>query len=585
MPTDFTGQTFGSYKLVSQLGRGGMASVYRGYQESIDRSVAVKILPPEFLHDPNFSQRFLAEARILAKLTHPSILPLYDFGTANDVPYIVMPLMAKGTLGDRLHAPLSVAEVVRIVTPIAAALDYAHKHGVLHRDVKPSNILFDQNDTPFLGDFGISKALEASSSMTGTGIVGTPDYMSPEQARGETLDGRSDVYSLGVVAYQALTGSNLFKATTPIGVMLKHATEPPPPLRESRPDIPQAVDDVVQKALAKYPVERYQTGAEFAQALAKAAFPHADAPTWPEPKPSDNVATMVDAKAPPVGKPATGPRTPLPPGTQAGTPQQATGSVSAPPAKKGGIGGMLVGIGGGMIAGIVVAVVALCGGIILCGMWAASLETSTPTPRPLPTSTPKPIPTATPEPTALPFVFFDDFSDSGSGWSTFSSESGSAEYGSGDMVITLAQTDWFVWTYSNRAQFSNIFVDVAVNVVRAGQDTSFGIMCNYVDSDNYYYLAIDSGGFYAIIQYAGADTFLTGGGEWAQSDLITPNAGSYFLGAACANDFMALYVDGQLIDSVSVSGPTTSDVGVFAWTNESSDEEIHFDDFAVSALP
>ncbi len=583
MPTDFTGQTFGSYKLVSQLGRGGMASVYRGYQESIDRSVAVKVLPPEFLHDPNFSQRFLAEARILAKLTHPSILPLYDFGTANNVPYIVMPLMAKGTLGDRLRAPLSVAEVVRIVTPIAAALDYAHKHGVLHRDVKPSNILFDQNDTPFLGDFGISKALEASSSMTGTGIVGTPDYMSPEQARGETLDGRSDVYSLGVVAYQALTGSNLFKATTPIGVMLKHATEPPPPLREIRPDIPQAVDDVVQKALAKYPIERYQTGAEFAQALAKAAFPHADAPTWPEPKPSDNVATIVDAKAPPAGKPATGPRTPLPPGTPAGAAYQATGTVAAPPAKKGGIGGLLVGGGVGLVVGVILVIAVIvcsCIGLVML------IPSSTPTPQPTPTFTPKPIPTATPEPTALPFIFFDDFSDSGSGWSTFSSENGSAEYGSGDMVIKLFKTDWFVWTYSNQPQFLNIFVDVAVNVVRAGQDTSFGIMCNYVDNDNYYYLAIDSGGYYAIIQYAaGTDTFLTGGGEWVQSDLIAHDAGFYLLGAACADDFLALYVDGQLIDSASVSGLTTSDVGVFAWTNESSDDEIHFDDFTVSALP
>ena len=154
------------------------------------------------------------------------------------------------------------------------------------------------------------------------------------------------------------------------------------------------------------------------------------------------------------------------------------------------------------------------------------------------------------------------------------------------MVIRLFTTDWFAWSNSNRSQFSNVFIDVAVSVVRAGPDTSFGIMCNYVDSDNYYYVGIDSDGYYAIIQYAaGTDTFLTGGGQWVQSDLITPNAGFYQLGAACANDFMALYVDGQLIDSAGVSGQTTSDVGVFAWTNESSDEEIRFDNFSVSALP
>jgi serine/threonine-protein kinase len=136
MPTDLTGQTFGSFKLISMLGRGGMATVYRGYQESIDRTVAVKVLPAEFLHDPNFSQRFLAEAKMLAKLTHPAILPLYDFGYANNVPYIVMPIMTNGTLTDRLKkGSLSISDAVRIFAPIADALDFAHRNGVLHRDV------------------------------------------------------------------------------------------------------------------------------------------------------------------------------------------------------------------------------------------------------------------------------------------------------------------------------------------------------------------------------------------------------------------------------------------------------------------
>ncbi|MBM4424482.1 MAG: serine/threonine protein kinase [Chloroflexi bacterium] len=241
MATDLTGQTFGSYRLIELLGRGGMASVYRGYQESIDRSVAIKVLPHEFLHDPNFSQRFVAEARTLAKMTHPAILPLYDFGTANEVPYIVMPLMTGGTLADRMASgALPFAEVARLFTPIADALDYAHSLNVVHRDIKPSNILFDHRGQPFLADFGIAKALEASTQLTGTAIVGTPDYMSPEQARGEPLDGRSDIYSFGVMAYQCLTGDTLFKATTPIAVMLKHATETPPPIRQARRDVPQA---------------------------------------------------------------------------------------------------------------------------------------------------------------------------------------------------------------------------------------------------------------------------------------------------------------------------------------------------------
>lgn len=268
MPRKLTGEIFGSYKLGAQLGRGGMGTVYHGYQKSIDRSVAVKVMLPELGQDARFSARFLAEARTLNQLTHASILPLYEFGTANDMPYIVMPLMPNGTLGDRLgKGPLALAKVVRLLTPIAAALDYGHGQGVLHRDVKPSNILFDRNDVPLLSDFGIAKALEDPTGLTITERLGTPDYMSPEQARGEALVGQSDQYSLGVVVYQCLTGKPLFTATTPAGVMYKHASEPAPLLRALRPDLPQAVEAVVQRSLAKKPTERYQTASEFIAAL------------------------------------------------------------------------------------------------------------------------------------------------------------------------------------------------------------------------------------------------------------------------------------------------------------------------------
>ena len=271
MPTDLSGKIFGSYKLVAQLGRGGMGTVYRGYQKSIDRSVAVKVMAPGLSHDGHFTRRFLAEARTLDQLMHASILPLYDFGTANDMLYLVMPLMPNGTLGDRLgEGPLALNEVVRVLTPIAAALDYGHGQGVLHRDIKPSNILFDRHDEPLLADFGIAKALEATTGLTTTGVLGTPDYMSPEQARGETLGGQSDQYSLGVVVYQCLTGKALFKATTPLGVMYKHASEPAPRLRAARPDLPEAVEVVVQRSLAKNPKDRYRTVSEFMTALVTA---------------------------------------------------------------------------------------------------------------------------------------------------------------------------------------------------------------------------------------------------------------------------------------------------------------------------
>src|SRR5574341_898313 len=197
MADDIIGKTFGSYKVVSPLGAGGMAAVYRGYQEAIDRYVAIKVLPAELLHDPTFLKRFVNEARTLARLQHPNILPLFDFGEANGVPYIITPLMVGGTLADRIkRGPMSPAEAAQIIQPVADALEYAHSQGLLHRDIKPNNILFDARAAPVLADFGISKYTESASSLTGTAIIGTPDYMSPAQARGEPLDHRSDLYSL-----------------------------------------------------------------------------------------------------------------------------------------------------------------------------------------------------------------------------------------------------------------------------------------------------------------------------------------------------------------------------------------------------
>ncbi len=357
MSTELVGRMFGSYKLVGLLGRGGMASVYRGYQESIDRTVAIKILPAELLHDPTFLTRFTQEARTLARLTHPAILSLYDFGESNGMPYIVMPFMAGGSLADRLRSgPVSLAETARILTPIADALDFAHSHGILHRDVKPNNILFDQRGSPFLADFGIAKAMESASSLTGTGIIGTPDYMSPEQARGETLGPRSEVYSLGVVAYQMLTGDIVFKATTPVAVIFKHASEPPRPPRELRPDLPEAAEAAILKALAKRPDERFQTATEFVRALAIASEP----------------ATAHFATAPVVRATET-PTAMLP--MPVAAPSQPTPRQTAP-AKRGWLG-MGLGMAGGMFAVLVVCILAVVGTVFGVAAVSSSSMTST----------------------------------------------------------------------------------------------------------------------------------------------------------------------------------------------------------------
>jgi serine/threonine-protein kinase len=266
-------QQIGRYEIRAELGRGGMATVYRAYDPRFTREVAVKVLPREFLHDAQFRARFEREARTIATLEHPAIVPVYDFGEEDEQPYIVMRLMTGGSLADRLaHGPLSLLESARIFGRLAPALDRAHSKGVIHRDLKPGNILFDDEDNPYVSDFGIAKITEASTVYTHSGgIVGTPAYMSPEQARGDRdIDNRSDIYALGAILYEMLTGRLPYEADTPMGIAVKHITEPPPRVSEARPDLPHDCDAMIQRAMAKSRDNRYPTANGLAEALTAA---------------------------------------------------------------------------------------------------------------------------------------------------------------------------------------------------------------------------------------------------------------------------------------------------------------------------
>ncbi len=265
----------GKYEIIDRIGRGGMAEVYRGYHAALDRYVAVKLLHPFLADDPEFKDRFENEARNVAKLKHPNIVQVYDFeyDSEGESYYMVMELINGPTLKDRLFELISsgerlgIGEAIRIVKSAAEALAYAHQRSMIHRDVKPANLMLDEDQRVVLTDFGIAKIVTGTQFTASGGMVGTPAYMAPEQGLGEAGDERSDLYSLGVILYQLVIGKLPFDAETPLAIILKHLNEPLPAPHELMPDIPQDLEHVICRALAKDVEERYQSAADFAADL------------------------------------------------------------------------------------------------------------------------------------------------------------------------------------------------------------------------------------------------------------------------------------------------------------------------------
>jgi tRNA A-37 threonylcarbamoyl transferase component Bud32 len=305
------GQNVGPYRIMEQLGQGGMATVYKAYHAALDRYVAIKVLHPAFLEDPSFTARFTREARVVAKLEHPNIVPIYDYSEFEGQPYLVMKFIEGETLKARLaRGPLSADEAVKVIDAVGAALAFAHTKGVLHRDIKPSNVLLAPDGGIYLADFGLARiAQSGESTLSSDMLLGTPHYISPEQAQGKKdLDAGTDIYSLGVVMYELAVGRVPFTADTPFSIIHDHIFTPLPMPRQVNPKVPASVERVLLKALSKNRADRYADVTSEVKAFSDAIH---EAVAAPAPAKGSVTTIKLPAEKASVQKPAGGKKPPL----------------------------------------------------------------------------------------------------------------------------------------------------------------------------------------------------------------------------------------------------------------------------------
>jgi serine/threonine protein kinase len=556
MSSHISGQTIGEYQIVSVIGRGGMGIVYRAYQPRLQRYVALKVLPANLAMDPSFVERFNREAHLAASLDHPHIVPIYDFGNDRGMYFIAMRLIegpSLQTLIERQGA-LSPARTIAILSQIASALDFAHQRQIIHRDIKPSNILIDQSGNAILTDFGLAKAIGGGRSSS-SGVVGTVEYMSPEQIENKPLSAASDIYALGLVAYEMLTGRLPFQGDSLAVILHQQVYATPPPIRRFRPQLTPATDEVMRRVLAKAPEQRYPTAEQFVSSLSAAMQ---DTSVVPSPMVVPVIASIVGAIvlltlciAWIVGL-RSAPITQATPAAPTSIALVAT-ATSAPPTST--------------------------------RVTATTAPSSTPTRTPVMSSpTPTLLPPATPVASGPPGLFYsENFSDPKNGvWDSVSGEISERGYDNGEYFMRIKKP--YYYSAVCRRWYSDLLVEVDVRqmdtvaerygIAFRGNDTMTDFYAFRLSFDRTFTLDKHSkeNGFVALLGPTPSNAIRAGG--WNRIKVITKG------------DQITLYINDQLVGNVSDSTYKEGCAGVVICTCDGSPSlSVRFDNFRVAPAP
>jgi serine/threonine-protein kinase len=533
-----------------------MGTVFVAEQHAPRRTVALKVLTRA--PDPDTLAQFRREAAVIAELEHPWIVPLYSYGEHAGQPYLVMRYLKGGSLAGRLReGPAELTRGSRWVDAIAEALDFAHGRGLVHRDVKPSNILLDELGNAYLSDFGIAGALADARAGLPTGSAA---YMSPEQGRGEVVDRRADIYALAVALFESLTGQPPYSAETALGVIVRHIHDPIPSAGSLNPSVPRSVDEVIQLAMAKDPAQRPQTAGEFAE-LVRQASQHPEAShslaikyRRPEPRPADqqDAATAI---APP------GAAKPLP-----GQPAAGTVAVRQPRPRKRWMWAL---------AAFVLVGLALVGGV---GLATALLPSATEI---RPTATSPAIRASGPTfPSGPILLLADDFSDPTSGFAVLSDVDGGVEYADGSLRFAVLTEGARWYSYSRRLEAQDVEIEVTAQLVSGPPLSELAILCRWQGLEDFTALAVRGDGAVGVWQVRGGVTsWLL---DWAEAPGLDLSPGEPFrMSASCRGPDLGLAVNGIPLAQVTDPQPSPGDVALMAGLGESGELVVLFDDLEV----